>query len=92
MAFMRNQPQYCGTSFTHAWYHFGQLIASRSLKIAPPLLPFNKAILRTLITTVFFSSSGTYGLCKGTLSTVALKNLLTDLKGDLINGKALTVI
>ena len=46
-----------------------------SLKIAPLLLPFNKAALRMLTTTVFFSSSGTYSLFKENLSTVALKNL-----------------
>ena len=38
-------PKDSETSFTHAWYHFGELIASRSLKIAPLLLPFNKAAL-----------------------------------------------
>ena len=40
------------------WYNFGELVASRSLKIASLFLPFNKAILSTLITAVFFSSSG----------------------------------
>ena len=68
-----NMPKDSGTSFTHVWYHFGKLIASRSLKIAPLLMSFDKATLRMLITIVFFFSSGTYSLFKGTLSTVALR-------------------